>query len=124
MTIFVNGLHAIIRTQITRFREVQHRDEMELVRLTQKYQDIGNTFRLHISQVHSLPAKSTSAATAKISPTVRSTRNSPPPLQVHFMEININTGEELFLADDDSITNPENSIDTVDLPSTTTVNSE
>lgn len=77
-----------------------------------------------MTQIHAEPAKSTRAATAKISQTVRSTRTSLSPRQVHFMETYISTGEGLFLADEYSITNLDNSIDTDDLPFTTTINSE
>lgn len=90
---FVNGLHVIIPTQIARFREEHHRDDMTFARLTQETQEIGNNFGLQMSQLQCRTAMSTSAAIAKMGPSVRPTRTSQPPRQVHFMESTNNLNE-------------------------------
>lgn len=118
MNMSINGLHAIIRTPIARFREEKRRDEMTFTRLTQEAQDIGNTFSLQMDPFHAAPEKSTRAATAKISHTINPTR------QVHLMESKNSIREGGSLADEDKITDPDNSIDVDDVPSTNTANSE
>lgn len=101
---------------------------MTLARLTQEAQDVENTVRLQMDQFHATPARPTSALTraakGKAGHTVRTTSTSPLPRQEHFMETTKEIGERLLLAEEEQTTDPNNSIDNDDLPSTPNATSE
>ena len=121
MTTFVNGLQPSIRTNIARFCEEHHRDEMTFARLTQEAQDAGNTFRLQMEQFRTGPARSTRAALARAA--AAKTGTVP---KVQFLEPPTDTTSDqddgLLLVDGDASTgnDQDTSVVTDDLPSTPT----
>lgn len=66
---FVNDTQCSICRKIERFREERHRDEMNITRLAQEAQDVGNTFRLQMEQLHRGLALSARAALTSASAT-------------------------------------------------------
>lgn len=120
---FINGTNSI-RTTLSRLREEHNCRKMTLESLTQEAQDIGNTLRLKMEQLHAEPTKLTGETMDKVSQATHLSCITPSTLQVHFLEPNTNITEGLFLVDEQSFTNREDSIYTDDLPCTTTANSE
>lgn len=121
---FVNGINLTIRTPLSRFKEEQHRNEMKFVRMTKGSQGNRNKIRLQMAHFHSGLVKLTRSAMAKFAKATRQSLITPSTRQVHFVELKTEIAEGLCLADQECSTNSENYIDTDDILSTTTANSE